>query len=142
MHTQQTSKKSSLFLMELIIVLFFFALCAAVCVNMFAKANLINQQSYELNKSIIIAQNAAQCFKASNSNTEKLADLLSGTADANEVKIGYDKNWQITQLENAVYLMNIAINNNNSNLSKAEITVTKADKVVYSLEVNHLRKKI
>lgn len=141
MHTQQTSRKSSLFLMELIIVLFFFALCAAVCVNMFAKANLINQQSYELNKSIIAAQNAAQCFKAADSNTEKLADLLSGAADVNVVKIGYDKNWQNTEIENAVYIMNIVINKNNGNLSKAKITVTKADKVIYSLEVNHLRKK-
>ncbi len=140
MHTQQTSRKSSLFLMELIIVLFFFALCSAVCVNMFAKANIINRQSYELNKSIIAAQNAAQCFKAANSNTGKLADLLGGAADANAVKIGYDKNWQTTQTENAVYILNINIKKSNGNLNKADITVSKADKVIYSLEVNHLRK--
>lgn len=140
MHTQQTSRKSSLFLMELIIVLFFFALCAAVCLNMFAKASLINRQSYELNKSIIAAQNAAQCFKAANSNTGKMADLLCGTADTDAVKIGYDKNWQNTETENAVYIMNINIKKSNGNFNTAEITVSKADKIIYSLEVNHLRK--
>ena len=140
MHTQQPSKKSSLFLMELIIVLFFFALCSAVCVNIFAKAKLLNEQSYELNKSIIAAQNAAQCFKAANSDIYKLADLLNGTTEDNAVKIGYDKNWQNTEITNAVYIININIEKNKSNLDTADITVSKADKMIYSLEVNHLRK--
>ncbi|NMC57060.1 MAG: hypothetical protein GYA50_07570 [Eubacteriaceae bacterium] len=139
MYTQQQSKKSSLFLMELIIVLFFFALCSAVCVNIFAKAKLINEQSYELNKSVIAAQNAAQCFKAADSDITKLADLLNGTAEGNTLKIGYDKNWQNSELTNAVNIMTINIKISKDNLDKAYITIFKADKVIYSLEVNHLR---
>lgn len=140
MFTQQISKKSSLFLMELIIVLFFFALCAAVCVNIFAKAKLINDKSYELNKSIVAAQNAAECFKAANSDIITLANLLNGTAEDNVVKIGYDENWQNTNLINAIYMMSINIQKNKSNLTTAVITVFNKDKTLYSLTVKHLRK--
>lgn len=140
MHTQQQSKKSSLFLMELIIVLFFFALCSAVCVNIFAKAKIINEQSYELNKSIIASENAAQCFKAANSDIGKLADLLNGTTQGNIIIIGYDKNWQNAELANAAYIMKINIENSTNNLDKANISILKADKLIYSLEATHLRK--
>lgn len=140
MFTQQPSKKSSLFLMELIIVLFFFALCTAVCVNIFAKAKLINEQSYELNKSIVASQNAAECFKAADSDIDTLTYLLHGTAEDNVIKIGYDENWQNTDLTNAVYLMNINIEKSKSNLNTAVITVVKEDKTIYSLTVKHLGK--
>lgn len=140
MFAKQPIKKSSLFLMELIIVLFFFALCAAVCVNIFIKAKLISNQSYELNKSIIASQNAAECFKAANANINTLAEFLHGTAEGDVVKIGYDKNWQNINMSNAVYLMNINIEKSNKDIYTAVITVYKENLLIYSLAAKHLRK--
>ena len=55
---------SQLFLMEFICVVLFFALCAALCLNAFVKADRISRQGSELNESLILAQSMAETIKA------------------------------------------------------------------------------
>ena len=43
------AKRSSLFLLELIIAILFFSLTSAVCVQIFVRAHLISRQTQELN---------------------------------------------------------------------------------------------
>ena len=43
------AKRSSLFLLELIIAILFFSLTSAVCVQFFARAHQISRQTQELN---------------------------------------------------------------------------------------------
>lgn len=56
--------KSEIFLMEFIIVVLFFALCSAVCISAFAKAENISRQSRDMNEALILAQSAAEALKA------------------------------------------------------------------------------
>ena len=79
------ARKTGLFLMELIIAILFFSLAAAICIQLFVKSHMISERSIALNHSILLAQNTAEIFYATNGDPEKLASLLgcgesSGTA--------------------------------------------------------------
>lgn len=54
--------KSALFLMELIIVIFFFALTSAVCLQLFVKAHTFDRRTQGLNYATLWADNAAELF--------------------------------------------------------------------------------
>lgn len=56
------TSKSSLFLMELIIAILFFALASAVCIQLFAKAHLLGQTTMEENHSLLMTQNMSEIF--------------------------------------------------------------------------------
>jgi len=71
--------------MELIIAILFFSLAAAICIQLFVKSHMISERSIALNHSILLAQNTAEIFYATNGDPEKMASLLgcgesSGTA--------------------------------------------------------------
>lgn len=60
---QKHSGKSSLFLMELMIALLIFAVCACVCAAIIAKAGADITQSRDMSNAMIIAQNRAELIK-------------------------------------------------------------------------------
>ena len=62
--------------MELIIAILFFSLAAAICIQLFVKSHMISERSIALNHSILLAQNTAEIFYATNGNPEKMASLL------------------------------------------------------------------
>lgn len=57
------SGKSSLFLMELMIALLIFAVCACVCAAIIAKAGADITESRDMSNALIIAQNQAELIK-------------------------------------------------------------------------------
>ena len=54
--------KSSLFLMELIVVIFFFALTSAVCLQIFVQAHNYSKMTDELNDAILCCENVGEIF--------------------------------------------------------------------------------
>ncbi len=54
--------KSALFLMELIIVIFFFTLTSAVCLRVFVKAHETAVETGSMNYAILWAENASEAF--------------------------------------------------------------------------------
>lgn len=70
--------KTSLQLMELLIMILVFALSAAICLQIFVKAKDISASSSQLDKAVILAQNAAEILKSTAGDTtaaQALADL-------------------------------------------------------------------
>lgn len=61
---KKSTDRSSLFLMELIIDLFLFALCAAVCVVLLVHARNMSRESTRLTEAVYLAQSAAEEWKA------------------------------------------------------------------------------
>ncbi|MBE5873940.1 MAG: hypothetical protein E7287_05970 [Lachnospiraceae bacterium] len=92
--------KSTLFLMELIIAILFFALASTVCIRLFAKSHLLSKQTVDQNEMIIQVQNMADIFLAAEGHTDKMAELLS-LADYNEEGASFlqyfDENWNTVQ---------------------------------------------
>lgn len=87
----QERTKAAIFLMELLIVIAVFSVCAAVCAFIFTEAFITANEASDLNNAVITAKNAAEIFKAS----------------GEESSIYYDKNWQPCNKENAEYALHI-----------------------------------
>lgn len=71
--------KSSLFLMELIIALFFFSLASTVCIRLFVKSHTMSTQTNNINYAVTQAQNLAEAFLGFEGDMEQLQLLYEGS---------------------------------------------------------------
>ena len=103
MKTNKRSK-SSLFLMELIIVLMFFALSAAICMKVFSSAKVKTELSRDMTNASFAAESIAEAWKA-----DKLdgTDFTSIYPDATEhdgvITVFYDKDWTLEEKYQGAY---------------------------------------
>ena len=81
---RNNSSRTSLFLMELIIAIFFFSLAGAVCIQLFVRSHVISNSSVELNYSVLWAQNVAEAFCGCNGNIDRMTDLLEDSFIQND----------------------------------------------------------
>ena len=64
--------QSSLFLIEVIIAVFFFAITAVVCIRIFGKAHTLTDNSRMMTQSYIVADNMAQVFMNSGARIDNI----------------------------------------------------------------------
>ncbi len=95
---KQHAPKATLFLMELVIVLFFFSICAAICANVFGAAHQMAVNSDALSRGSMEVRSAASCYKAAEGDLQNTARLLNGVAEADSVYVYYDKDWQKVEI--------------------------------------------
>lgn len=128
--------KPRLFLLELVLDLLFFCVCAAVCVALLTRAAGVSRANETLTHAVEQAQNAAEAFKAADGDPARTARLL-GTDGA--LPLLFDENWNSTA-EDAVYLLQIEISRDKADLCTAEIRVERMGdhKPVYALTVRRL----
>ena len=69
--------QTSLFLVEVIIAVFFFAITAVVCIRIFVKAHTITDRSREMTQSYIEADNMAQVFMNYGGNIDGILSKYS-----------------------------------------------------------------
>lgn len=126
MNNLKSRSKSSLFLMELIIVLMFFSLCAATCMQVFAQAKVKTDNSRDLTSASFVAESAAEVYKAYDGDLETVARKLCGTVDGSVMKVYYDDEWMPSIQDAAVYIMTVT-ETENDDISKAFIEVDIVD---------------
>lgn len=86
--------KSGLFAIELLIAVGVFSLCAAICVGLFVRSEVMSQDSADLNRAVAEARSAAECFKAVGGDLEKTAELTGGQISGDTTLfISYDQSW-------------------------------------------------
>ena len=87
--------KTSLFLIEMILMVLFFSLSAAVCMQFFASAQTTSQNSRDLNNAVLYAQSAAECYKAANGDPAQTASLLNCPVPeaAEAILLFFDSKW-------------------------------------------------
>lgn len=133
--SKQHTSKSTLFLMELIIVIFFFSICSAICVNIFGSAQQMSRDSHNLSNAIMVARSAASCYKSAEGDVSKTMSLLNGQSTGDNAIIHYDQQWQQTnqQDQKGFYLEIKSLEHN----GEAAITVLqqKDDEVLFQLNV-------
>lgn len=84
----KTHSKSSLFLLEIMLTLLIFLICAIVCVMIFAKASVTSMHSRDLNNASVLAQNAVEVIKSDKSAYSYVKfydESLTETAEVNAV---------------------------------------------------------
>ena len=56
------SSRSSLFLIELVLSIFFFIIAAAICLQLFVKTYFLSRETIEINQAVLWSQNLAETF--------------------------------------------------------------------------------
>ena len=139
MKTRQT-KRSSLFLMELLIAILFFILASAICVHFFVQSHMLEQDSVNLNHATTAATSAAEIFLS-----EESPSFEKFFCDGNNVKNGflyfYDENWELCNSSQTKYTVSLHWEENDS-MRTCHIDVSSAEESLYALTVNkHVTKE-
>lgn len=115
------SSKSSLFLLELMISIVFFALAAAGCVQVFAKAHMLSQEAGRLDMAVSVAQS--------------LAEECSGSRMEDNQRY-YDELGNVCGKEDGVYLAEI-LQTEQAGMNQIHITVMdmKTQDTLYTLQI-------
>jgi hypothetical protein len=66
------SSKSSLFLMEILLTILFFSIAGAVCLQLYVKAHLVDENTTEINHADEWAQNLAETYYGCRADTENI----------------------------------------------------------------------
>ena len=102
--------RSALFLIEQLIVITIFAVCASVCVKVFVGSYLMTRDAQDVKRALIAAKNGAESFKAYG-DLEKTAALLNGRryeADGlSAAAVYFDGEWMICGEAEAVYALRL-----------------------------------
>lgn len=148
-----TGRRSSLFLIELMISIFFFAIASSVCIQLFAKARLTGDESSASNQALLNAQSAASVFYAGSGTLRLLPEAFpdavrDGTdTDGQECwNVFFDTDWNACPADGpAVYRMTVSVTRTGEPgvdadaLSEAEIRVEALDngRTLYELPLKY-----
>ena len=109
-----SNKRSGLLLIELVLSLLIFSLCAGICLRIFAFAKVIADDSHALTGAIFAATTAAEQYKASGGN------IYAETR--------YDADWN--EADNGIYLLSLFETDDG-----AKVVVATSKSVLYTLTV-------
>jgi len=103
--------KSTLFLIEQLIVVAVFAICSAACVRIMTFAFFTAQDSRDVKNAILVAELGCESYKAVSGDIGKVAEILGGKRDsvdgADAVVVYYDRQWQVCAEDNANYALRL-----------------------------------
>jgi len=126
--------KSTLFLIEQLIVIAVFAICAVACISILTAAYFNASNSKAASHAILKAESAAEVFKAVGGDGPAVLSIL-GSAQNSGTKSGspalmiyYDQEWQITNEANAefvLFLVYSQVTNQDDAFVKADLTIEK-----------------
>ena len=102
--------RTSLFLMEQVIAVTVFAVCAAVCAAIFTEAFFTANDAKDINYAIIAAKNGAETYKIYGSPEETAAALGGRAGSPGSAAVYYDRNWRVCGEPEAAYIMRINLN--------------------------------
>ena len=91
-----SSKTSSMPMLELIIVIGIFAICSIFLLQMFVSANIIEEKARDKSKGLLAAENVAESIKAGSDFQKTMQSLGFSDADDSYTKF-YDENWTETK---------------------------------------------
>lgn len=122
---KHSRSKSGLFLMELVIVILFFSISAAVCMRIFSTAKIKSDNSRDISNASVATQSCAESFKVYGDNPKMIAQAMEGTVlGENEVVVYYNADWAKTySKESAKYTLKLNINKESEYKTTGEIDV-------------------
>jgi len=101
--------RSTLFLIEQLIVIAVFAICAAACIRILTAAYFNAVDSRDVSNAMIVAENGAEVFKATGGDTAAVVKALGGVYDNTSglQQVYYDKSWQVCGETDAYYTLSV-----------------------------------
>lgn len=122
---KKNSSGTGMFMMEMIAAVFFFILCASICILVFVKADGMSRLARDMNRSVAAAESVAEVWKAE--GMEGLSVRCEAAGDADKVYIYWDGNWNpVTETEKPRFFGEM-IRTADGPMEKAEISVTRLE---------------
>lgn len=134
--------RSSLFLIELILAILFFALGSAVCVQAFAKAYVMGESSRDLTFASSQASSAAAVIKYAGTDLAAVQQYFSYVIEEDgEFQIFYNQSYAECQPFEGIYILHISLDTNGRMLNtRIWITLkedTKDTGILYELNLRY-----
>jgi len=109
--------KSTLFLIEQLIVIAVFAICAVACISILTASYFYANDSNAVSHAIVKAESGAEVFKVTGRDFTSAANILGGTVTSvglgsdgvSVLAVYYDNNWQVSAEDNASYKLYLVI---------------------------------
>lgn len=133
----EQKSKSTLALMEQVIMILVFAFTAAFCVQAFVKAELLSRELGKRDRAVNICQTVAETVKALQGDMELAALSLNGSVRGNGLVLFFDDNWENAAEENAVYMLQLYYIEETPYLALGEVTVSSGEgEEIFSLPIS------
>lgn len=134
-----SSRKITLVLTELVIVIFILAMASAYCLSVFANASEKTKHSENLRLSALSAQNAAECWKSSGGDIGKTVKNLENSVAEFQLDTSSDNSVSYTD-ENFHVVIEAQKNNDSTYVHPATVSIylkdSDVDDVFFTLEVS------
>jgi len=126
--------RSTLFLIEQLIVIAVFAICAVACISILTAAYAYAGDSKATSHALIAAESGAEVFKATGGDIDTVADIMGGTTSTGgsgtaAIMVYYDSSWQVSGQTGASFVLNLIFDapskSNDVELITAELTVCR-----------------
>lgn len=133
------SKRSNLFLLELILAIFFFSLAGAVCLRLFVQARSLSLESQRKNQALVCAKNLSGIFESREGSLPDMAeDFPQSGAEDSELEIYYDDDWELCSRKEAVYVASLRISDPSyaGHFLEGELRVSQGSQVLCALDVS------
>lgn len=132
------SSRSSLFLMELIIVILFFSIGSAVCIQGFVKAHLLSQSAQDLSFASSAVSSAASVIRYTDGSLQQLDDYFPNAEETEDgFSIYYNAEHALCEKKEASYILYIQTSQT-AEEGRSHIWMTdKGDTVLYELQLQY-----
>lgn len=117
--------RASLVLLEQLVMVLVFALAAAICLQIFVKADAISQETAMLGQAQVLAQNGAETLKAAGGDLQETVSALGGSI----------QDGTLTLAENELVLSITPTPTQIPELGRAEVSVTHDGTALCTLTV-------
>lgn len=139
----QPTRRSTLFLMELMMAILLFSLAAAVCVQVFVKSHTLEKESTELSHAVFASASVAEIFRSSDDYENFLLTEFPDSISEDGVHlIYYDENFSPVASD-PIYCLKF-VTDTDENFITGHIYVYKASDdstLIYELEVKKYNSK-
>ena len=132
---RQRRNGTHLILMELMLVLFFFAICGSILLQVFVKSHNISTKAREMTETKNYVTQAAELIEA---GSYKIEDFQEYFAKINgkdgDYRCYFDQDWKETKKDKAVYQMMIKLEKQPAKVS-GKIVMCKGKQQIYQLDI-------
>jgi len=123
--------KSTLFLIEQLIVIAVFAVCAAACISILANAFFLSRDSRDISNALFAAESVAETVKATSGDFNLAAEIggwPTGYTDRSDgaTLVFFDSSWQVSGMTDAEFVLRKSdLDAQNPRLLSFEISVSR-----------------
>ena len=127
--------KSSLFLMEIMINILFFAVLVTICLQLFFKAHNLSENTTALHRAVTACTSIAEVYQSNHDGQEVITTVFpDAIALNNTILVYFDENYQ--PCKEALGIYRAVLDHSNSPDAKITFYVQESGEILYSLAVS------